>query len=741
MSRHIRIDPLTRLEGHGRIEIFLDEEGNVDNAYFQVPELRGFERFCVGRGAEDMPNITNRICGICPEAHHMAASKALDEMFRVKPSRTAVLLRELVYCAFFITDHATHFYALGGPDFLVGPDAPPEQRNLLGLVRKLGVEIGGDVIACRARNHEIIKMLGGRPIHPAAGLPGGWSMALSPERRDEMQRFARENIQFGLRSLGYFHSPGSGQSGKRGDDLRRYVPARHVFNRDGGCAEPAQLLRRPVAGGGSGGEGSGAVRGAGLPRAHRRASGELDLPEVPLSEGDRVEGPGGRDGQTGVYTSSPLARLNVSDSVATPLANEEYERLYAAFGRVRRDGRFAPIHHRLATHWARLVELLYASERMLEIVLDPEVTDPNVRQVVETRGGEGIGCVEAPRGTLIHHYQADDRGVLTKVNLIVGTTHNNAAMAMSIKKAASTLIQKGRVIEQGLLNRIEMAFRLYDPCLSCATHSLPGQMPLEVNIRKAGGETDPEAEPGNRGMKTVVIGIGNPFRGDDAAGMAAVDLIEHQLPAAVDVVCKRVDSGGLGLMEEMAGFDLAILIDACAEGDAPGTIHRRDANQWTESCNTSSSHDGSLADAIEIGKLGGSAAAGGVAGVGYRAGVDGRVRRSADRAGTAGDRTGEPRGDRTDPGRAGGGTAHMNTTVFFCRCGDNVAAQVDGERVAAAFDGGTTRCVGVDFLCSEEGKQFMREELAAHPGRVVAAACSPRDHESTFQGVTERIGV
>lgn len=176
----ITIDPITRLEGHGRIEIFLDPAGDVENAYFQVPELRGFEQFVRGRAAEDMPVITNRICGVCPEAHHMAATKALDQLFMVTPPRAAELIREAIYMAFVVTDHATHFFVLGGPDFIVGPDAPPAERNVLGVIAKVGMGIGGQVIAARKRNHEMIKKLGGRPIHPAAGLPGGWSQPVRP---------------------------------------------------------------------------------------------------------------------------------------------------------------------------------------------------------------------------------------------------------------------------------------------------------------------------------------------------------------------------------------------------------------------------------------------------------------------------------------------------------------------------------------------------------------------------------
>jgi F420-non-reducing hydrogenase large subunit len=191
---------------------------------------------------------------------------------------------------------------------------------------------------------------------------------------------------------------------------------------------------------------------------------------------------------SGVYVASPLSRLNVSDSMATPRAQAEFDRMYTTFGCKKVGGRYQPIHHRLATHWARLIELLYAAERMLELVTDPEITSPDVRTIPTKVVGRGIGSVEAPRGTLTHHYETDERGVLTKVDLLVGTTNNYAAMSMSINNAARKLISKGKVVDNGILNKIEMAFRLYDPCLSCATHNLPGTMPLQVNIRRPDGE-------------------------------------------------------------------------------------------------------------------------------------------------------------------------------------------------------------------------------------------------------------
>jgi len=481
----ITIDPITRLEGHGKIEIFLDKKGNVENAYLQIPELRGFEQFSIGRPAEEMPRITNRICGVCPEAHHMAATKALDALFDVEPSSVVKKLRELFYSSFYVTDHTVHFYALGGPDFVLGPDSDPAERNILGVIHKVGVDIGKQVIECRKRNHEVIKILGGRGIHPVAGLPGGWSKAMTKEEQKTILGWAKENVDFALFSLKLFDDVVLANqayvdlivggifshetyymgtvddnnhvnfydglirvTGPDGKELVKYPAkdyAKHIAER----VEPWSYLKFPY------------LKDVGW-------NGFVD----------------GKD--SGVYCCTPLSRLNASDGMATPKAQEHYEKFFETLGSKKEGKRYTPVHHRLATHWARLVELLYAAERMLELTEDPEITDPNVRQVVTNTPTEGVGSVEAPRGTLTHHYKTDENGILTDVNLIVGTTNNNAPIAMSIKKAAENLIKDGKVTE-GLLNTVEMAFRNYDPCMSCATHSLPGQMPLEIQIKDADG--------------------------------------------------------------------------------------------------------------------------------------------------------------------------------------------------------------------------------------------------------------
>ncbi|MFN2187154.1 MAG: Ni/Fe hydrogenase subunit alpha [Candidatus Promineifilaceae bacterium] len=482
----ITIDPITRLEGHGKIEIFLDEEGEVSNAYLQIPELRGFEQFCVGRPAEEMPRITNRICGVCPEAHHMAATKALDKLFNVEPSSAVRKIRELFYEAFYCTDHTVHFYALGGPDFVLGPNSPPAERNILGVIHKVGVDIGKQVIACRQRNHHVIKMLGGRGIHPVAGLPGGWSKAISAAEREEIEGIAKENVEFALFSLQLFADVVLANQAYV--DLIVSDAFTHKTYYMGTVDENNQVnfydgmirVTDP--------DGKEYVKYEAKDYAQHIAERVEPWSYLKFPYLKNVGWKGFVDGKdSGVYCATPLSRLNASDGMATPLAQEHYEKMYETLGSEKINGNYTPVHHRLATHWARLIELLYAAERMLELSQDPEITDPNVRVTVTNTPTEGIGSVEAPRGTLTHHYVTDEKGILTKVNLIVGTTNNNAPISMSVKKAAQGLITKGTTITEGLLNTIEMAFRNYDPCMSCATHSLPGQMPLEVTIRDSEG--------------------------------------------------------------------------------------------------------------------------------------------------------------------------------------------------------------------------------------------------------------
>jgi F420-non-reducing hydrogenase large subunit len=417
----------------------------------------------------------------------MAGTKALDALYQVEPSSAVKKIREMFYSAFYVTDHTTHFYALGGPDFVVGPDAPAAERNILGVVHKVGVEIGKAVIDTRIRNHHVIKIVGGRGVHPVAGMPGGWSKAITKEEQEEFKEICKQNVEFALFSLKVF------------DDIvlanQEYVDLilsdtftnntyymgtvddnNHVNFYDG-------MIRVTDP------EGKEFVKYHAKDYADHVSERVEPWSYLKFPYLKQVGWKGFVDGMdSGIYCATPLSRLNASDGMATPKAQEAFQKFYETLGSKKINGRYEPVHQRLATHWARLVELLYAAERMQELVDDDEITDPNVRVVVDTTPDEGVGSVEAPRGTLTHHYWTDENGILTKVNLIVGTTNNNAPITMSIKKATSQLITKGTVITEGLLNRIEMAFRNYDPCMSCATHSLPGKMPLEVVIRDSDGQ-------------------------------------------------------------------------------------------------------------------------------------------------------------------------------------------------------------------------------------------------------------
>lgn len=468
----ITIDPITRLEGHGKISIFLDEKGNVANAYLQVPELRGFERFCEGRRAELMPQITSRICGVCPVAHHMASTKALDAAFHVDPPSAAKKLRELIYSGYYIYDHTLHFFYLGGPDFVVGPDAPPAERNILGVIKKAGLEVGKEVIKHRAYGQKITAILGGKATHPVCGLPGGVSKSLSEEERREIEKMAKSCVEFAQKALQIFDQVVLKNEKYveliKSDayTLKTYymglVDGKNRVNFYDGKIRVVDPSGREF------------VKFA--PSQYLDVIGEHveEWTYVKFTYLKKVGWKGLVDGpDSGVYRVGPLARLNAADGMATPLAQQEYERMYETLG-----GK--PVHSTLAFHWARLIELLYACERALELAQDPEITSRDVRNPVGAPG-EGVGVVEAARGTLYHHYQLTEDGRIKRANLIVATTNNAAPICMSIRDAAKALISGGKVTD-GILNMVEMAFRAYDPCYACATHFALGEMPLEVRI-------------------------------------------------------------------------------------------------------------------------------------------------------------------------------------------------------------------------------------------------------------------
>ena len=469
MSRKITIDPITRLEGHGKIDIFLNDEGNVDRAYFQIPELRGFERFARGRPAEDMPQITSRICGVCPTAHHMASTKTLDDLYKVEPPASAKKIREMIYNIFFVEDHALHFFYLAGPDFVVGPKAPKAERNILGVLSKVGLEVGKEVIGMRKQLRELMTLASGKVIHPAFGLPGGISKSIA---KDDQQKFidvAKHAVEFGQFTLKLFNDVVLGNS-----EYVDYITSETYTHRTyymGLVDENNKVnfydgMLRVVDPDGkeflkfSGNEYLDHIAEHVEPWSYVRFSYLKDLGWKGF-----VDGP-----ESGIFAVAPLARLNAAEGMATPLAQEAYDKFYDTLG-----GK--PVHYTLSTSWARLIELLYSAERMQELANDPEIVSQDVRIIPTETPEEGIGVVEAPRGTLIHHYKTDNRGLITSANLIVATQNNSARIALSVDKAARGLISNGNV-DDGILNMIEMAFRAYDPCHGCATHALPGRMPL-----------------------------------------------------------------------------------------------------------------------------------------------------------------------------------------------------------------------------------------------------------------------
>ena len=481
----IKIDPITRLEGHGKIDIFLNDEGEVENCYFIIPELRGFEKFAQGRPVEEMPRITTRICGVCPEAHHMASAKACDAVYHVEIPSAAKKLRELMYSVFFCADHTVHFYALGGPDFVVGPDAPKGDRNILGVIKTVGVDAGMKVIKLRSLAQNIIQTLGGKKIHQVTSVPGGVTRGLSEEERDAFAKDLEYFIEFGkftfqvfedivLKNTAYvdlilsdiythrFYSMGLVDENNK---VNFYDGKVRVVDPDGKefCKYSPNEYTNYIS-------------------EHIESWNYLKYPYL---KGVGWKGfVGGK--ASGVYKATPQSRLNASDGMATPLAQAEYEKYYETLTGDKSGD--IPVHNTLATHWARIIELMYSAERANELINDPEITSKEIRVIPKETPTEGIAIVEAPRGTLTHHYVTDENGIVKKANLIVGTTNNHAAISVSIKAAAQGLIKKGVEITDGTLNKIEMAFRAYDPCFGCATHTLPGQMPLELNVYDEKGE-------------------------------------------------------------------------------------------------------------------------------------------------------------------------------------------------------------------------------------------------------------
>ncbi len=477
MSRKISIDPITRLEGHGKIEIFLDDAGAVTDTFFQIPELRGFERFVVGRPIEELPRIVTRICGVCPASHHMASAKAVDGCFGGEVAPLAHKLRDMYYHAHFIHSHIAHFYALAAPDFVMGPDADPAVRNILGVVHKVGLEIGGAVIGARGKAQEIQRIIGGRNNQDIWCLPGGVAKGLKPDELEQIEPWVDELYDFTQFSLQLFRDVVLANeayvdiivNGPYTLDVHNMglVDENNAPNFYDGQVrvvdfEGAEICRYE------------AHEYADYVAEHVEPWSYLKFPYL-KQRGWKgyVEGI-----DSSLYCATPLARLNVADRMATPKAQEAFEEMCSVIGH--------PSKLLLGNHWARLVEMVQNAEMLKRYCADPEITSDQFRVIPQQITGEGFGIVEAMRGTLTHHYTCDENAICTSANLIVGTTNNNAPIQMVTKKVAQTLIQPGKEPDQGILNMVEMAFRAFDPCYSCATHSMPGEMPLQVTIFKGG---------------------------------------------------------------------------------------------------------------------------------------------------------------------------------------------------------------------------------------------------------------
>lgn len=464
--RKIVIDPVTRVEGHGKVTIRLNEAGEVADARFHIVEFRGFERFIRGRMFWEVPVIIQRLCGICPVSHHLAAAKAMDMIIgadRLTP--TAEKMRRLMHYGQLLQSNALHIFHLASPDLLFGFDAPPEQRNIIAVLNRFP-EIGKWAIFIRKYGQEVIKATGGRKIHPTSAIPGGINQSLSIEHRDALREEVDQIISW---------------CGSALERHKGYVEANRALCRDF-ATFPSNFVSLVAPDGGmdlyDGGLRAIGPDGRTLfdhvsPVSYRdqfieevRPWSYLKFPHIRSL---------GRE--NGWYRVGPLAQINCCDSIDTPLA-EAARREFVA------ESPGTPVHATLAYHWARLICLIHCAEKIKELLFDDDLQGAEL-MVQGERRGEGIACIEAPRGTLIHHYTVDAHDQVTSANLIVSTTHNNEAMNRAVKQVAMSDLS-GHEITEGLLNHVEVAIRAFDPCLSCATHAL-GQMPLIVTLEDADG--------------------------------------------------------------------------------------------------------------------------------------------------------------------------------------------------------------------------------------------------------------
>lgn len=458
-TQKITIEPVTRIEGHAKVTINLNDQGQVEQAYLHINEFRGFEKFCEGRMVFEMPTITPRICGICPVSHHLAAAKAADALYGAPPPRPASLLRELMHMGQVIQSHGMHFFELAGPDLLLGFDADPAVRNVVGLIQ-VNPGLALKAVGLRKYGQEIIRILGGRRIHPNFAVPGGVNKALAASDRDLILRDLEENIktvQIGIDII-------KDWAEKNREDIEKFAVFKTGYM---GLVTPENALELY----------DGQVRlvdekGIQLEKFDGREY--LDIIAEHVESWSYLKFPYYKKMgyPAGVYRVGPLGRLNAVERIDTPLAQAEFEQYKAINAGL-------PVENTLHFHYARLIETLFACEKVKVLLGDPDILSQDTINTRQNFQGVGVGVIEAPRGTLFHHYWANPNGQLERVNLIVATGHNNWAMSKAVDDVAKTYINGE--IHEGLLNRVEAAIRAHDPCLSCSTHAV-GQMPIIIDI-------------------------------------------------------------------------------------------------------------------------------------------------------------------------------------------------------------------------------------------------------------------